>query len=568
MSWERSDRPRPGLLARLRGAAVEEMFGSPVHMSLLQGPTPDRIAAFAEHLRKGSAERGEAMLDGVFAHGADHLMVGAEGDPWATTSPTRRFARRLHGFQWLADLAAVAGTGRRAAKRLAASWIATFGRWNAFAWRMDVLAERMISWTCHGEAFLADEDALARERALEVYARQIRHLAFAARDTPDPRVRLKALIALCLGCAATPDEARRLPGALEQLAEGLDELILADGGCITRNPEALADTLADLVVLDGFLKARDEAAPHAFKTAIERMGPMLRFFVIGDGGLPLFHGGGEGDPELIAQTLARVKPQGRTFSYAPQSGYHRVAAGPAIVMLDGAGAPPPEASGEAHASALALDLSIAGRRVFTSLGPAPSEEPAWQAAARHTAAHSALVLADTSSAPVEIARHGRPAQLTGPPGVTARRNEEERSVRLEARHEGWRAGFGLVHRRRIYVDLDGLDIRGEDMLFRLVTDGPSDRAGPVPYAIRFHVHPRVRVRRGEDARSVLLDIALRQIWRFRSDREITIENSVYFGAGRREENCQIVITGMAEPEGRGEEPPNRILWRLTPAERS
>ncbi len=568
MSWERPDRPRPGFLARLRGAAVEEMFGSPVHMSLLQGPTPERIASFAQDLRKGSTERGEAMLDGVFAHGADHLMVGSEGDPWSTTSPTRRFARRLHGFQWLADLTAVEGPGRRAAKRLAASWIATFGRWNAFAWRMDVLAERMISWTCHGEAFLADEDALSRERALDVYARQIRHLAFAARDTLDPRVRLKALIALCLSCAATPDEARRLPGALDQLAEGLDELILADGGCITRNPEALADTLVELVMLEDFLKARDEAAPHALKTAIERMGPMLRFFVIGDGGLPLFHGGSEGDPTLIAETLARVQPKGRTFSFAPQSGYHRVAAGPTILILDGAGAPPPDASGEAHASALAIDLSIAGRRVFTSLGPAPSEDPAWQTATRHTAAHSALVLADTSSAPVEFARPGRHTPLIGPTGVTARRNEEERSVCLEARHEGWRTSYGLVHRRRVYVDLDGLDIRGEDVLFRLITDGPSDRAGPVPYAIRFHVHPRVRVRPGEDAKSVLLDIALRQIWRFRSDRDISIEPSVYFGGGRKEDNVQIVISGMAEPEGRGEDPPNRILWRLTPGERS
>lgn len=566
MSTERSDRRGPGLLARLRGAAVEEIFGTPLHMSMLQGPAPERLAAFATDLRSGSPERGEAMLDGVFAHGPDHLMVGADGDPWATTSPTRRFARRLHGFQWLADLAALEGPGRRAAKRLSASWIETFGRWNAFAWRMDVLAERVIAWTCHGQAFLADEDALARTLALDVYARQVRHLALAARDTPDPRVRLKAMTALCLGCAAIAEEMRRLPAALDQLADALDELILADGGCITRSPEALAETLADLVVLDGFLKLREEVAPHAFKTAIERMGPMLRFFVIGDGGLPLFHGGGEGDAAVIAATLARVKPQGRTFSYAPQSGYHRIAAGPVILMLDGAGAPPPDASGEAHASALAIDLSIAGRRVFTSLGPAPSEDPTWRAAARHTAAHSTLVLADTSSAPVELGRPGRGAPLIGPAGVTARRTEEDRSVWLEGRHEGWRAKFGLVHRRRIYVDIDGRDIRGEDALFRLVTDGPSDRAGPIPYAIRFHIHPRVRVRPGEDQKTVLLDIALRQIWRLRSDREISVEPSFYYGAGKKEENVQLVIAGMAEADGRGEGPPNRVLWRLTPGE--
>jgi uncharacterized heparinase superfamily protein len=60
----------------------------------------------------GDKNVGKALLKGHFQNSEHNLDVGAQGDPWTLAVPSEQFARWLHSFYWLNDLAATKDKSR------------------------------------------------------------------------------------------------------------------------------------------------------------------------------------------------------------------------------------------------------------------------------------------------------------------------------------------------------------------------------------------------------------------------------------------------------------------------
>jgi uncharacterized heparinase superfamily protein len=288
---------------------------------------------------------------------------------------------------------------------------------------------------------------------------------------------------------------------------------------------------------------------------------------MGDGGLCAFHGGGEGDRRAIDHVLSARDTGSKSFGFAPNSGYQRIEAGGANLIMDAGKPAGGQASALAHASPLAFELAAGGHRIVVNCGWTSQQPDSWREAVRATAAHSTLIIEETSSA--RLIPNGWRRRLMGPrfdeqpEKVSARRNEEDIGTWIEASHDGYRELFGLLHRRRIFLAADGGDLRGEDGLYRPVEDGtPEDVDVRYRFAIRFHLHPDVKASLARDGMSVLLVLGNGDGWRFRTDGgPIRIERSVYLATGGTpKRTSQIVVQGEAEPFGAGERPPNRVRW--------
>ncbi|MFX8637176.1 hypothetical protein ABTM28_20640, partial [Acinetobacter baumannii] len=74
--------------------------------------------------------------------------------------------------------------------------------------------------------------------------------------------------------------------------------------------------------------------PESLPGIIERMTPGVRFFRHGDGGLALFNGGQELEPVLIDAVLTQADARGRPLKSAPHSGFERILAGRALLLMD------------------------------------------------------------------------------------------------------------------------------------------------------------------------------------------------------------------------------------------
>ncbi len=533
------------------------------------GPVPSELQFIPEDLYAADLKRGEAIMEGRFPLAGDQIIARDDADVWRSLMPSRAFASQLHAFGWLRDIARQSGPdGTMETRRLVDSWIERYGRWNSFVWSETVLSARIMNWLRCGEALFGDveEPAKARMRRLRALLRQVRHLQRSYALAEDGLVKLRCALALAMTGLCLPKQDALLKTALACLDHEISRQILPDGGHVSRSPRATADALINLITLIDAAETQMIGLPASLQKAVERLQPMTRFFQMADEGLAAFHGGGEGDRAAISEALARGKAS-RPFGFAPHSGYHRSEAGGATVLFDVGDTPRGALSANAHASALAIEMCTPGGRLVVNCGWHEDQSADWREAVRATAAHSTLVLEEASSS--RLLPPGWKRNLLGPrlatrPGqVTARRNEEEMGVWLEGVHEGYREDFGLLHRRRIFLAADGGDLRGEDALFRSVSDGPPEDVDiRQNFAIRFHLHPSVRASLSRDSMSALLVQPNGDGWRFRTDGgPVSLERSVYLAAGAPPQRTQqIVIHGEAEPFGAGDRPPNRVRW--------
>jgi uncharacterized heparinase superfamily protein len=374
---------------------------------------------------------------------------------------------------------------------------------------------------------------------------------------------IKAGAALILaGAAGFPDAERLAEQGEEMLIEACAKQFFPDGGHLSRAPEATLEALCDLVVA---IEALADPPPILSET-LPKIANMLRMLRMGDGGLGCFHGGSEASAATLDAVLARAQGEVRSFQFAQHTGYQRLDAGPLRVLFDVSGAPPLAYSERGHAGALAFELSSERERLIVNIGAARELEPAGRMAARATNGHSTLVLADALSANLEESRRNRPARLSGPTVDDMRRSSDESGITVQGRHDGYRDKFGLLHRRYLFIDHEGKNLRGIDELIRPTRHkGPTPKQ-PIPFVARFHLHPDVRARLIEH-HVALLETPGGQRWRLRTDApEIAIEASIYWGGKSvPRESLQIVLSGAADPMGHGLAPPNRIRWALTRA---
>jgi uncharacterized heparinase superfamily protein len=554
------------LLATALGAGLRrwgraEWHGTPPHLWLLNRPRAEGFTAAPRDPRPAMPATGQDLLAGVFTLDGQALRLPAGGDPWNQPSPSRRFAERLHRFDWLRDLLSTGEPGVREALRLTLEWRRVFGRWNGFAWRADILERRVLNLACTGRAMASvasDAEAATLANLVARQARQLLALSVAGER------RAERLAAVGAAGAALAGEAgnRLMRAALARLSPALEQTVLPDGGHASRSPQAGLELLFDLLTLDDGLTQRGEAPPESLSRAIDRLTAGLRFFTLADGRLACFQGGEAGQPARVAAGRAHdasAEPTAPALREAPHAGYQRLD-GPAIQVIADTGAP---ATGVFSLAAcgqpLAIEVVCGRDRLITNCGWSP--DAAGPQALRLSAGGSTVSVGEsTIGAPLSglLARALGPRLAGGAAKVIVHRREGEAGVWVEMEHDGWVARFGLTHERRLFLDLVNGELRGEDRFVPAAS--ATQRLTPVD--IRFHLHPDAGASLARDQRSVLLKGASRLGWWLRNDAaEVSIEPSVHFEDGLARRSSQVVLRGRLRADRGG-----RVRWKLAMAE--
>ena len=328
--------------------------------------------------------------------------------------------------------------------------------------------------------------------------------------------------------------------ALELLARELPQQILADGGHCERSPSRHLAVL-NLVDIKSMLRGWTRAAKRTAGRD-RSMGPTLRLFQHGDGGLALFNGSQE-EAGWVDMVLRRANARRQ-----PRLSRLRVVS--SAFRRDAPGDRRRWCSGHSRARSLRPRETLAMGSVlvvsaWSSCGAPGLVQPArWQQAVRATAAHyypgrnqfgrpghtSAL----SRSQPSAPSRDG-----AMPPGRAGRRSPSGNAAMAIGCPMG-------VHHRRLYLSAEGDDLRGED---RIEIVEPSLGARGLPR------HPLIsswgkrkfpwRWRRA-------LRLPKGDGWRLRAagaDGDSGGEH--YFGEGEAQKHPQLVLRGSLEDYGAG-----------------
>ena len=253
--------------------------------------------------------------------------------------------------------------------------------------------------------------------------------------------------------------------------------------------------------------------PTAIEAAAAASLAALHGVTLGDGALSSWQGGNPGEAARLPALIEGCGLRARPLRQARGWGYQRLSALGTIVVLDAAPPPPPKWPRSGCASTLAFEMSDGAQRLVVNCGgpgPLPTASPAsWSQGLRTTAAHSTLVLADPNS--TAILADGSLGK--GVEDVELVRSEDNDGSRLEASHDGYVRGFGLVHKRSLMLGNDGKELRGED---QLIAKGRKKIRESAAYAVRFHLAPGSRGDRSTaDGMGAILRSQGAPPWQFR-----------------------------------------------------
>ncbi|WP_298213859.1 heparinase II/III family protein [Acidocella sp.] len=528
----------PGGLGRQARAWVTRM------RNLRPAAGPDAPAIALRDPWPGDPARGARLVKGEMEFGGAVLPV--HHDVFAgAAGATRMLRAHLHGFTWLRDLRALGTDAARSRARAMALDFIDTPKPEPTAYAPDAAGARLASWLGHYDFFAASADDDFRQALMSRMVQDARTLAAALpAEFLDGRA-LTGLKGLVAASVAMPDHVPYLSRALKFLLPELARQFYPDGCHVERSPAAHLLALRDMTEMRALLQAGGKAPPAELVTAIEHAAAALRALRHGDGGLALFNGSKEELPGLVDLVLAQAGRARGALAPLKPSGLFRLAAAKSVLLMDAGLPAPPMLDRFAHAGTLGFEFSFGKDRLVVNCGAAPALAGDWAQLLRGTAAHSTLIIADTSSSEIRETGLGH-----RPRNVHVAREDTGGVAWIEASHDGWADSFGAIHHRRLGLAEHGEELQGEDLI---------ESTTPQPFVIRFHLHPNVTASLAQDGETVLLRAPSGLGFRLRAEGAAPrIESGVYFGQAEPRRAEQIVLPGHQDG-------PQHIKWWITKA---
>ncbi|MCY7339848.1 MAG: heparinase II/III family protein [Sphingomonas bacterium] len=506
------------------------------------GRQPLRLVAVPRDHVVGDRARGDALLAGRYLLGSD--MVSLADIDFAALGTEGPLAREIQGFSWLRDLAASASRdkGARLAEAIAGRWLIAHGTRIDAAWAPELWGSRILFWTAYAPYILSSRDAAYRSALLNTMARAARHLDGQADKAAPGLPRITAWAGVVTAALTMQGGLSRLTRGESGLMRALSAAQYEDGGLMSRSPQEQMLLVDRLGLVRAAYFAAKQTLPDALESAAAAALAALHGVTMGDGALSSWQGGNPDDPQRIAALIEGGGMRARPLRQARGWGFQRMSALGTIIVLDAAPPPPARMAAMGCASTLALEISDGAQRLVVNCGgpgPVPSTLPDHLIAAlRTTAAHSTLVLDDCNS--TAILADGSLGK--GVTDVVIDRGEDNETSRLEASHDGYVKGFGLIHQRRLSLGNDGKEVRGED---NLIPKGRRKIKEAAPYAIRFHLAPGVEPTVTADGMGAILRSPGAPPWNFRCrGAMIMVEDSLVIDSrGAAVATQQLVVVG-------------------------
>ncbi|ANA13423.1 heparinase II/III family protein [Acetobacter oryzifermentans] len=483
---------------------------------------PAAPAVALRDLWSGNAAGGERLVrNQTLFEGTQRPLIDGE---WDNSQWPEAYRRWLQGFTWLQDLRELgAESARIKARTLVAQWMEQTPAERPIS-DPSITGARLAAWLGCYEFFAASADDSFRQQLMASLIMEARSImALMPEETTGWRA-LTALKGLLAVAVSLPDYPEFLTRYLRLIDATISQQILPDGGHITRCPEDLLQCVRELAEMLYILQVARVPLPTSVLDAANRSAPALRAMRHGDGGLALFNGSSEQNPQFIEHVLNRASRTRVVAAGLPESGFARLNNGRALLIADAATVAPAGYDSSAHAGMLSFEFSSGRQRLIVNCGS--SIQRGWAEALRYPAAHSVLELADLT--PMRFDANGGISQK---PQVTRQMSVQDGVHCLSMTHDGYKPQGGGLYSRKIYLDKDGTVLQGIEKL--------EDVSIPVPLCIRFHLHPDVSIEQEEDG--YLLHTP-EETWFFWSDADIEIEESVYLGQGQHQPTRQFVLT--------------------------
>ena len=186
------------------------------------------------------------------------------------------------------------------------------------------------------------------------------------------------------------------------------------------------------------------------------------------------------------------------------------------------------------AGTLSIEWSGFGEKIFTNCGASENsgKNPEYL---RYSAAHSTIILQNTN---VSEIKEGNP-HIKFPQSVVFRKESNNERVIFEGSHNGYIKKFKKIIKRKLTVYKNRNKLEGEDTFISYKKN--QDR---LIFHIRFHLAEDMTFNFTNNKKNIILKTRLNNIWLFKCDTELIVEDSILVDYNFTKPIKQIVIKGI------------------------
>ncbi len=191
-------------------------------------------------------------------------------------------------------------------------------------------------------------------------------------------------------------------------------------------------------------------------------------------------------------------------------------------------------SSNLSAGTLSIEISGFNEKIFTNCGASESfgKNPEYL---KYSAAHSTIILQNTNISEI---KEGNP-HIRFPQSVSFRKEKSSEREIFEGSHNGYLKKFDKIIKRKLIMGKNTNVIKGEDSII-----SSKDNKNRLIYHIRFHLADDMVLNFTNNKKNLILKTKLKNIWLFKCDSELIIEDSILVDNNITKLTKQIVIKGI------------------------
>ena len=405
----------------------------------------------------------------------------------------------FHSFDFLNDLQEISTENLRIhGRELTSYWIKKNSSWKSKTWEDFILATRICNWLKHYNFFFSTADEEFKKKIFSSILRQIEHLVKNFSNLKRNSDLIRIIKALIYTSISIPNKKYYYQIAIFNLKSELSRQILSDGCHFQRNPKIHVNVLMDLLDIRAILNSTKKNVFFDLQNAIKNMSVAYLFFLHKDNSLANFNGTDNVNQKEIKNVISEIPKLKKNPRELAESGFQRIDTKDTTLILD-CGVPKNyDATYKAHSCSTTFELSYKKNKIIINALSGLDEK-----INRTTAAHSTLTLNNTNA--YKILKNEHLSRV--PEKLKVKRVERYEANVIEIENYGYKNQYDAVHKRLIYVDKEGLDIRGEDNIYC-----PME----ITFDIRFYLDSTIKTLLTNNGKNILLKLKNGVGWKFSS----------------------------------------------------
>ncbi len=278
----------------------------------------------------------------------------------------------------------------------------------------------------------------------------------------------------------------------------------------------------------------DKKISNKIEEIIVKMTSVLNQYFHLDGSIPLFNGSNNNYTKIIYESLNKEEYLIKREFENAKNGIAFYANKNKKVFFDVVQPNDNFISKELSAGTLSFEFSGNGEKIITNCGASESlgANPEYL---RYSAAHSTIILQNTNISEIK----SQNPHIKYPQSVKFISDKVAGNIIFEGSHNGYVKRFKKIIKRKLIIHRSECKISGEDSIISI-----KDMNLKIIYHIRFHLMDGFSYNFTNNKKNIILKSKFKNMWLFKSDSELSVEDSILVDNNTTNPTKQIVIKGV------------------------